>query len=213
MCLEQAGRTVRKIGGGCCNICAIECLGRSDSRYAAKRLMDEEREEGQALLRSMITSPGTSADDVDWAAVIAKANELHCREQEWLRKQDRKDRRLFHQRQRKALQKRKRFDAIGSFSVNLLTYRMMGPEHDKMTRGDGYTGLEQEDDDDEDRRKFAMNQSSTSVGSTMTNEGDTASFGSGGLSPSSGVYMCRSEENLEPIEEQTEVALDQSSSL
>lgn len=82
--------------------------------------MEQEREEGQALLRSMILKE----DEIDWGAVIAKADALHRREQAWLRRRSRKERILFRKRQRKALQRRRRFDAIGSFNVNLVTYRL-----------------------------------------------------------------------------------------
>jgi hypothetical protein len=81
--------------------------------------MEEEREEGQALLRAMVTA----SDTVDWRAIIQKAEELHHREQDCLRQQDSRERRLFLQRQRCALQKRRKYDSIGSFSINLLTYR------------------------------------------------------------------------------------------
>jgi hypothetical protein len=78
------------------------------------RRMEREREEGQALLRSMVSSA-----KVDWKAVIAKAGELHVREQECIQK----NRRFF---QRKALQQRRKYDRIGSFSVNMLTYKEDG---------------------------------------------------------------------------------------
>lgn len=81
--------------------------------------MEQERKEGQALLRSMATG---SNDKVDWQAIIKKAEELHKREQEWLRQHDSHERRLFVQRQRRALQKRRKYDSIGSFSINMLTY-------------------------------------------------------------------------------------------
>lgn len=83
-------------------------------------MMEQEREEGQALLRSMILKE----DEIDWGAVIAKADALHRKEQAWLRRQSRRERILFRKRQRKALQRRRRYDAIGSFNVNLVTYRL-----------------------------------------------------------------------------------------
>jgi len=88
--------------------------------------MEQEREEGQALLRSMVVS----SEEVDWAAVIAKANELHRKEQLYLQHKNRRQRRLLERVQKRALQKRRRVDSIGSFSVNMLTFR--GPD-DKST--------------------------------------------------------------------------------
>jgi hypothetical protein len=85
-----------------------------------KQRMEDERQEGQALLRSMVTTD----DKVDWQAIIQKAEELHSRERELLQQQSGQERRLFVQRQKRALQKRRKFDSIGSFSINLLTYRM-----------------------------------------------------------------------------------------
>lgn len=95
------------------------CCGRSVA-FVDVEEMERERQEGQALLRQMVLS----SDDVDWQQVISKANELHAREQESLRKQSERQRRAFQQRQRRALRKRRKYDSIGSFSVNMLTYRM-----------------------------------------------------------------------------------------
>ena len=89
------------------------------------RRMEQEREEGQALLRSMVVS----SSEVDWAAVIAKAHELHTKEQAWLQSKNKRQRKLLEKLQRRALQKRRKYDSIGSFSVNMLTFR--GPEEVK----------------------------------------------------------------------------------
>jgi hypothetical protein len=78
---------------------------------------EEIRERGQAKLRAMIT---VNRDDIDWAAVIRTSNELNEQEQSWLKEMPREDRR---KSQRRALKRRKKVDAAGSFSVNLLTYR------------------------------------------------------------------------------------------
>lgn len=93
-----------------------------------KRRIEEHREEGQALLRSMVVT----STEVDWNAVITKANELHTQEQEWLKDMsNRHERSLFMKRQKKALRHRKQYDAVGSFSVNLLTYRMDEEKRDR----------------------------------------------------------------------------------
>jgi hypothetical protein len=81
--------------------------------------MDRERKEGQELLRSMASEP---KDRVDWEGIIRKAEELHQKEQVWLREQDPRARRRYLQAQRRALQVRRKYDSIGSFSINLLTY-------------------------------------------------------------------------------------------
>jgi hypothetical protein len=79
---------------------------------------EEIRERGQAVLRAMITE---NRDDIDWAAVIRTSNALHEQEQRrWLKEMPREDRR---KSQRRALERRKRVDAAGSFSVNMLTYQ------------------------------------------------------------------------------------------
>lgn len=87
--------------------------------------LEQEREEGQALLRSMVVS----SSEVDWAAVIAKANELHKKEQSLLQKKSKRERKLLERLQKRALNRRRRQDTIGSFSVNMLTFR--GPEEGK----------------------------------------------------------------------------------
>mmetsp|Transcript_12483 Transcript_12483/g.20738 ORF Transcript_12483/g.20738 Transcript_12483/m.20738 type:complete len:251 (-) Transcript_12483:86-838(-) len=113
-----------------CFSCVAACpLPRwnNNDKEEVKQRMEEERHEGQALLRSMVTTD----DKVDWQAIIKKAEELHSREQELLQQQTGQERRLFVQRQRKALQKRRKFDSIGSFSINLLTYRMEASEEQK----------------------------------------------------------------------------------
>ena len=111
--------------------------------------MERERKEGQALLRSMATG---SNDKVDWQAIIKKAEELHKREQEWLRQQDSRERRLFVQRQRRALQKRRKYDSIGSFSINMLTYRTEPKKKERSNANESVTssvGSTKEDHDEE----------------------------------------------------------------
>lgn len=60
------------------------------------------------------------AADVDWAAVIQKANQLHQEEEDKLH---RKQRILSLKKMKRALERRRRHDAVGSFSINMLTYR------------------------------------------------------------------------------------------
>jgi hypothetical protein len=123
--------------------------------------MERERKEGQALLRSMATG---SNDKVDWQAIIKKAEELHKREQEWLRQQDSRERRLFVQRQRRALQKRRKYDSIGSFSINMLTYRTETTKNQRSTANESVT---------------------SSIGSTkVDHDEEVSSVGSHGAPPS-----------------------------
>jgi hypothetical protein len=77
---------------------------------------------------NMIHTPTSRQDyDVDWVAVIQKANELHQEEQERLREKKSscnnspKVKRL--KQLKRALEKRRRYDQSGSFSINMLTYR------------------------------------------------------------------------------------------
>jgi hypothetical protein len=168
------------------------CLGQRKNKQDAFREMEMQREEGQALLRSMVVS---SSEAVDWAAVIAKANELHRQEQAWLRKQTQRDRRVFRKRQQKALRQRRRFDSIGSFSVNLLTYRMADVTSD-----------------DESQGGRATMKSTTSVGSSTRDDSCSSS------QPGEGIYFTRSQEDvivggMEPIREQSSSASESASSL
>ena len=78
--------------------------------------MEQDRREGKALLREMVVK----SDDVDWDAVIRQADFLHKKEQERLQKREHRWRK---NQKKKALGRRKKYDAVGSFSVNLLTMR------------------------------------------------------------------------------------------
>ena len=133
-----------------CDSLQICCVTNRDARSRQQELaratMEHERKEGQALLKSMATG---SKDTIDWQAIIAKAHELHQREQEWLRQEDSRERRLFVQRQRRALQKRRKYDSIGNFSINLLTYRTE-KENSKATNSvNSSTGSTNEDQEEE----------------------------------------------------------------
>lgn len=83
--------------------------------------LENERREGRALLREMVVK----SDDLDWEKVIKKADELHRKHES---KITRKERKWQKRESRKALMERRKVDAIGSFSVNLLTMR--GSEED-----------------------------------------------------------------------------------
>ena len=86
--------------------------------------MAQDRREGRALLRRMIVK----SDDVDWKDVIMQADSLHQREQERWQQQEQRNRR---REKKRALDQRKKADAVGSFSVNLLT--MKHSEEDVMS--------------------------------------------------------------------------------
>jgi hypothetical protein len=130
------------------------CCCFSSAAYKAKikenaLRMEQERKEGQALLRSMALG---SNNKVDWQAIIKKAEELHHREQEWLQQQDSRQRRHFVQAQRRALQKRRKYDSIGNFSINMLTYRMEAVKKEESKPHESVTssvGSTKEDADEE----------------------------------------------------------------
>lgn len=148
----------------------------------ADRTMEQERQEGQVQLRGMVLHP----NQVDWSAVIAKANELHTKEQLWLRKQNKRQRQRFLKQQRRALQQRRQYDAIGSFSVNMLTYR---------TR--------MEDDSDVNHNEYKRQHSPKShKTATSTLLDETQSNGSSFKS----LVMTKShEDGMEPIDEQCSI--------
>ena len=79
--------------------------------------LEQERREGRALLREMVVK----SDDLDWERVIRKADELHRKQEQKIMKRERR----WRQREtRKVLDQRRKIDATGSFSVNLLTMRL-----------------------------------------------------------------------------------------
>mmetsp|Transcript_27629 Transcript_27629/g.41816 ORF Transcript_27629/g.41816 Transcript_27629/m.41816 type:complete len:169 (-) Transcript_27629:1005-1511(-) len=104
-----------------CSCCCLLFFKKSATihKKTMKKILEREREEGQALLRSMITA----SEKIDWQAIIAKAEELHTREQELLQRHNRKERQAFVRKQRCQVKKRRNYDRIGSFSVNILTCR------------------------------------------------------------------------------------------
>jgi hypothetical protein len=78
--------------------------------------LDHFRERGQDTLRRLIYE--RDSDEVDWMAVIRKANELHAQEQQWLQKQDLQQH-IQSGNKDVALKERRRVDASGSFSANM----------------------------------------------------------------------------------------------
>jgi hypothetical protein len=88
--------------------------------------LENDRAQGRALLRKLIKS-----DDIDWESLIATADFLHKSEQKKLRQRERR----FRMNQRKkAVLRSKKYRAIGSFSVNLIT--MLQDDSRNSTGGD-----------------------------------------------------------------------------
>jgi len=74
--------------------------------------MEQDRREGRALLRRMVIK----SDDEDWKAVIDQADSLKKKKDKIIKKQEKRWR-------RQTKKQRKKYDATGSFSVNLLTMK------------------------------------------------------------------------------------------
>lgn len=105
--------------------------------------MDQQREEGQRRLRELVIS-GANAGEIDWKSIISLAEDLHRKEQDFLRSYNehhyrsgnkngrmvdspRKNisrRQAFFEkrRRRKEMIRRKKLESVGSFSVNILSY-------------------------------------------------------------------------------------------
>eukprot|EP00977_Amphora_coffeiformis_P017637 scaffold5833_cov165-Amphora_coffeaeformis.AAC.11 len=92
-------------------------LSRRDDDEEFLSRLEQERREGRALLREMVVK----SDDLDWEKVIKKAEELHRGQEKKLMK---KERRWRQRETRKVLDQRRKVDAVGSFSVNLLTMKV-----------------------------------------------------------------------------------------
>lgn len=101
------------------------CKKEDDEEFLSK--LEQERREGRALLREMVVK----SDDLDWERVIKKADELHRNQEKKLMKKERKWRRRETQ---KALDQRRKVDAVGSFSVNLLTMKMSEEDNSAVRR-------------------------------------------------------------------------------
>jgi len=92
-------------------------LSKKDDDEEFLSRLEQERREGRALLREMVLK----SDDLDWEKVIKKAEELHHGQEKKLMN---KERRWRQRETRKVLDQRRKVDAIGSFSVNLLTMKV-----------------------------------------------------------------------------------------
>lgn len=79
-----------------------------------------EREQGRKILRDMVTS--SKQEKIDWEGIIAKAQELHQREQKLIKQRENKLFSLFiYSKRKKEMRRRHKADSCGSFGVNLLT--------------------------------------------------------------------------------------------
>ena len=116
------------------NVLANRCRGRSECRY--KRLQ-KDRMQGQRTLRTLVADK--SLDEVDWQALIQKAEHLQKTEQRELRKRDKKWRRK--QRQQSKSLRRKFASDAGVYCINLLSNNcrssFIGSEEE--AHDDGYT--------------------------------------------------------------------------
>jgi hypothetical protein len=86
-------------------------LGVSDEEWLTQ--LEQKRAEGQAILKRVVLK----SDDVDWQSVIVQADFFHQQEEELLRKRLRRWRR---KQTLQALDRRRRYESAGPFSVNLL---------------------------------------------------------------------------------------------
>ena len=112
------------MGNSGSSISKLACFSqkqRHPSDLPSAEEFNEFRERGQAILRELLSSNNNTK--IDWAEVIKTANDLHTQEQAWLKYQSRKERYKF---QKRALDRRKKYESTGSFSMNLLTYRNDG---------------------------------------------------------------------------------------
>ena len=92
---------------------ACKSLGEvSDERWLA-HMEHERRTEGRALLQRIVLK----SDDVDCETIIVQADFFHHREEQQLKKRLRSWRR---KQTLQALDRRRRYDSAGHFSVNLL---------------------------------------------------------------------------------------------
>ena len=150
------------------------CLGRrkeNEEEWLSR--MEQERSEGRALLRHMVVK----SDDLDWGGVIRVAEELHRKEERSISRRERKCRQRHTKR---ALDKRRKADAVGSFSVNLLTMRTYEEDH-KVFRGlshhaNGTTSLSRASSYSEESENHTIDISSvytpgTHSGATNENRG------------------------------------------
>jgi hypothetical protein len=173
------------------------------------RMMERERQEGRDLLEQMVTK----GDQIDWAAVIAKAHELHAKEQAWLRKKGLSHQRIFKRQQQRALRKRKRYDSVGSFSVNLLTYRSVHASSTSssvaVSSSSSSSLVTQPAALQQPPLKDAeSNRSRTATIATATGSYDDQNSYDDSYNAEYPFKSHNNEEGMEPIDEQTEVTME-----
>jgi hypothetical protein len=89
--------------------------------------LEQERTEGGSLLKRIVLK----SDDVDWETIIVQADFFHQREEQQLQK------RLLRWRRKQTLQaldRRRRYDSAGPFSVNLLAMSISDEEGHRVKR-------------------------------------------------------------------------------
>lgn len=113
-------------------------------------ILEQHKANGQNRLRELVTT-STIDEDIDWKAIISLADDLHRKEQQLLRSSYNKDKRFNSttgngcksrfssnsrsgthisrrqsffekRRRRRELERRRKMESVGSFSVNLLAY-------------------------------------------------------------------------------------------
>jgi hypothetical protein len=97
------------VGYGTAKPSSWNCRKMCEAEFEQQLELD--RKEGKALLRKLVQK----SDDIDWEAVIQQADILHKREQERIRRRSWRSR-----NKRTLLQKRRKYEQTGCFSVNLL---------------------------------------------------------------------------------------------
>jgi predicted protein tyrosine phosphatase len=105
---------------------ACKSLGEvSDERWLTH--MEQEQTEGRALLQRIVLK----SDDVDWETIVVQADFFHQREEKQLKKRLRSWRR---KQTLQALDRRRRYDLAGPFSVNLLAMSLSEEEGNRVKR-------------------------------------------------------------------------------
>jgi predicted protein tyrosine phosphatase len=108
------------MGNSCTSI-----VGVNDERWLTH--MEQERTEGRSLLQRI----ALKSDDVDWETIIVQADFFHHREEQQLKKRLRTWRR---KQTLQALDRRRRYDLAGPFSVNLLAMSISDEEGNRVKR-------------------------------------------------------------------------------